>query len=133
MNFITTVGYHDAFFEVEIIVSQNSNNKLEAEKTGNDDELTKAILYNDKIVVGRGSKQFIVDKREEELYRFRVCHLKEDELQNRGHTVSSEDYVNISWDEAIRYFHDEYKNLSLPFSLESYYYAVYEDNGTFNL
>ena len=127
MHYRTSIGYHDAFFEVEIMVSQSANTKKEAEKIGNDDELTGAVLHEDKLVVGRGEKQFVVDRKEMERYQFRICALTEEELHQKGHHVSSDDYEDKTWDEAMDYFHATYQNSQLPFPLESYYYAVVEE------
>lgn len=132
MNFITTIGYHDAYFEVEIVVHQNSKTKKEAEKIGNENDLYKAMFYDDKIMVGKGEKIFTIHKSDKDLYQFRICFLTEEEIQNKGNIVSFEDYKNISWDEALQYFCKEYKEFSLPFSLESYYYTVYENEVVFS-
>ncbi|PGK51758.1 hypothetical protein CN918_28620 [Priestia megaterium] len=125
MKFITTIGYHDAYFEVEIVIPEKSATKIEAEKLGNDSKLNMAMLHNDKIVVGKGNKTFFINKQDTHLYQFRVCRLKEDEIQSKGNIVSHDDYESISWDEAISYFNLKYKNCSLPFPLESYFYVVY--------
>ena len=128
MKYITTIGYHDAYFEVEIVIAEKSTTKIEARKLGNHSKLNLALLYNDKLVVGKDDKAFTIDKQDTHLYQFRVCHLDENEIQSKGNIVSYKDYKSISWDEAIEFFNEEYKGFSLPFPLESYYYAVYEDD-----
>lgn len=132
MNFITTIGYHDAYMEVEIIVHKNSKTKDEAEKIGNNNDLSKVMFYHDKLTVGKGEKTFAIHKNDNHLYQFRVCFLTDEEIQNKSYMVSSEDYKNISFDEAIQYFNDYYKKFTLPFSLESYYYGVYENEVVFS-
>ncbi len=124
MNFVTTIGYHDAGFEVEIIVCKTTRSKSEAEKIGNSSTLNRAILHTDKIVIGKGNHSIIINKADKDLYQFKVCR---DTEETKNKILSDEDYERISWDQAIKYFNEEYKNFSLPYSLESHYYGVYEN------
>lgn len=131
MNFLTTIGYHDGFFEVEVVVYQNSNARDEAVKIGNSNDLNLAILSEDKLTIGKNDKKIIITKQDDHLYQFKVCRLTEDEIQNQNHIVSPEDYVNISWDEALHYLDENYA-FTFPYSLEGYYYAIYENEVKFS-
>jgi len=131
MDFRTTIAYHDAFFEVELVLPYTFATKSEAEKVGNGPSLTDAMLHPDKIVVGKGKERFTINKQDTSLYQFRVCPLSQEELERKALMVSYEDYDNISWEEAVAYLYKTYEHAPLPFSLESYYYAVYENEVVF--
>ena len=124
MNFVTTIGYHDAGFEVEIIVCKTSKSKDEAEKVGNRSTLDKAMLHTDKIIIGKGTDSIIIYKADKDSYQFKICP---DIEETKNKLLSDEDYERVSWDQAIQYFYKEYKHFSLPFSLEAHYYGVYEN------
>lgn len=115
-KYFTTVGLHDANFEMEILVHSFAETKEESEKIGNSDKFHIGYLYDDKLVMK--GETLTIKREQTDKYQFRVCR----ELKP---VVSHEDYEDITWDEAIKYLIEE-ENKTLPFTLESYYYATYE-------
>lgn len=114
-SFLTSIGYHDGNFEVEIVAPIHSKTKKEAESVGSDSALHIALLDNEKIVI---NKDLIIRKEDRSKYQFRVY---------RGEwkpMVSYKDYEPISWEEAIEYLVSN--NVAFPFKLESYYFGVYK-------
>lgn len=126
MNFVTAIGYHDALFEVKITLPEKTRTRSEAKELGNHNKLYFAKLYMNKIVVGKDEKRFIIEPQDTHLYQFSICRLNDSEIESKGYMLSSEDYENVSWREAMEYFKKEYKDVSLPFALEAYYYSVLE-------
>ncbi|MEB9857260.1 hypothetical protein P4K23_28090 [Bacillus cereus] len=115
-KYFTTVGLHDANFEMEILVHSFAETKEESEKMGNSDKFNIGYLYDDKLVMK--GETLTIKREQTDKYQFRICR----ELKP---IVSHEDYEDITWDEAIKYLTEE-ENRTLPFPLESYYYATYE-------
>lgn len=115
-KYYTTVGLHDGHFEMEILVDSSAETKKEGEKIGNSGKFHIGYLYEDKLVI---KEENLTIKREQtDKYQFRVC--RESKL-----VVNHEDYEDITWDEAIKYL-IEVENRTLPFTLESYYFGVFE-------
>ncbi|MGR9635253.1 hypothetical protein ACU82A_30140 [Bacillus cereus] len=112
----TTVGLHDANFEMEILVHSFAETKEEAEKIGNSDKFNIGYLYEDKLVMK--GETLTIKREQTDKYQFRIC-------REMKPFVNHEDYEDITWDEAIKYLIEE-ENRTLPFTLESYYYATYE-------
>lgn len=127
MNFKTSVAYHDAFLEVELVLPYDFETKHEAERVGNGPLFTSSKLHLNKMVIGKGTNQFTIAKEDTKLYQFRVCRLSAEELEKKVYMLAPEDYENITWDEAVAYIYETYEHASLPFTLESYYYAIYEN------
>lgn len=115
-KYFTTVGLHDGYFEMEILVHSSAESIEEVQAIGNSDEFHIGYLFADKLVM-KGSA-LAITKDETDKYQFRIC-------REWKPVVSREDYENITWDEAVRYLVEE-ENRTLPFSLESNYYGKYE-------
>ncbi|OTX28531.1 hypothetical protein BK717_28460 [Bacillus thuringiensis serovar malayensis] len=115
-KYFTTVGLHDGFFEMEILVHSSAETKEEAEKIGNSDKFHIGYLYDDKLVMK--GETLTIKREQTDKYQFRVC-------RERKPFVSHEDYEDLTWDEAIKYLIEE-ENRTLPFMLESYYFRNIE-------
>ncbi|AYK68287.1 hypothetical protein D9C11_23505 (plasmid) [Bacillus subtilis subsp. subtilis] len=115
-KYFTTIGLHDGEFEMQILVS-SSVTKKKAEKVGNSGSFHIGYLYDDKLIMK--GETLTISKEETDKYQFRVCR-DESKLMLRP-----EDYECLTWEEAIKYLIEERK-VTLPFTLESYYYGVHE-------
>lgn len=113
-NYFTTVGLHDGNLEMEIVVGSIATTEEEAREIGNSKNFHIGILYKDRLMLKKDD--LVIRKDETEKYQFRVCRV--DKLM-----TSSEDYDDITWDEAVAYLVDE-QHQHLPFPLESYYFGV---------
>ncbi|AFU17189.1 hypothetical protein MC28_D140 (plasmid) [Bacillus thuringiensis MC28] len=115
-KYFTTVGLHDGFFEMEILVHSSAETKEESEKIGNSDKFYIGYLYDNKLVMK--GETLTIKREQADKYQFRVC-------RERKPFVSHEDYEDLTWDEAIKYLIEE-ENRTLPFMLESYYFRNIE-------
>lgn len=115
-KYFTTVGLHDGFFEMEILVHSLAETKEESEKIGNSDKFYIGYLYDNKLVIK--GENLTIKREQTDKYQFRVC-------REWKPVVSEEDYEDLTWDEAIKYLIEE-ENRTLPFTLESYYFRTLE-------
>lgn len=115
-KYFTTVGLHDGYFEMEILVHSSAKTKEEAAKIGNSDKFHIGYLYDDKLVIK--GENLTIKREQTDKYQFRVC-------REWKPLVSHEDYEDLTWDEAIKYLINEEKR-SLPFTLESYSFGTFE-------
>ena len=113
-----TIGLHDGHFEVEVLVSNMSGSEEEIKKIGNSSHFNIGFIHPDKIDFKNCN--LVIKKEEIEKYQFRIC-------RQWKPIVSSEDYENISWNEAIDYIRNKEQS-SLPFLVESYFYQVYSSS-----
>lgn len=116
-KYFTTVGLHNGDFEMEILV-HSSETREQSERIKNSDEFHIGYLYEDKLVI-KGNK-LIIRKEEIDKYQFRVCKIWKP-------IVSSEDFQDFTWDEAIEYLIEQEKR-TLPFTLESLFFGAFEEN-----
>jgi len=127
MAYLSTIGYHDAGFEVEIVIAANLPSLEEAKRIGASSPLNKAMFNEDTLVVGKGGNAIVISREATNMYQFRLCR-KMEELIKAKKVVTEEDYENISWSEAAHYVQTKTRKCTLPFSLESYYYGFYEES-----
>jgi len=125
MTYLSTIGYHDGEFEVEIVIAADLPSLEEAKRIGASSPLNHVIITDDSLLVGKGVNSFVVPKEATNLYQFRLCR-KMDELIKAKKIVTEEDYENISWSEVAHYVKTKTSKNSFPFSLESYYYGFYK-------
>ncbi|WP_110925969.1 hypothetical protein [Bacillus massiliglaciei] len=114
-KYFTTVGMHDGFFEMEILVHLSAKDKKESKHIANNHQL--GTLYNDRFIF-KGEDSLIINREETEKYQFRVC-------REWKPIVEDKDYDGLTWDEAIKYLVEE-NGIILPFTLESYYFTTLE-------
>ncbi len=115
-KYFTAIGLHDGEFEMEILVSA-AETKMKAKEIGESGSFHIGYLYDDKLIIK--GETLTIEKEETDKYQFRVCR---DESKS---VWRPEDYEDLTWDEAIKYLIEERK-VTLPYTLESYYYGVRE-------
>lgn len=115
-KYFTTIGLHDGYFEMEILVDSSAETKEQSKKLGNSDKFHIGYLYEDKLVIK--GEILTIKKEETDKYQFRVC-------KEWKPIVSDEDYEDLTWDEAVKYLMEE-ENRTLPFMLESYFFGTFE-------
>ncbi|PGK51754.1 hypothetical protein CN918_28600 [Priestia megaterium] len=79
MPYLATIGYHDAGFEVEVVIAVDLPSLEEAKCIGASSPLNHAIFNDDTLVVGKGESAIVISKEATNMYQFRLCH-RMDEL-----------------------------------------------------
>jgi len=122
--YITTIGFRNDNFEVEVAICDTSRTKEEADKVGKTSLFKRVFMLERVLLLDRKGAFKFISKDLTSKYQFRLYD-NITQLQKENESAEKLNYKLISWNEAIWFLEKKFPNLEV-FELESCYHRVYK-------